>query len=96
MIARIPFGRFMLFFIITTILFGVFGLLFGFISDFFLFYRIVAAYSAIAAATSLVFWLIVTLFVPKSLLMPGSSLMGIKWMTGCFAKFRMSGLHYCR
>jgi len=74
---RFPFGRLMLFFLITAGLFGVFGFAFHSINPIFGFYKDIARFSLMASAVCLVLCLTVTLFRPKSLFEPGRSLYGV-------------------
>lgn len=94
MICRFPFGRIALFSLITAVLFGVFGLLFGLISPFFLFYRTIAMCALAVMGICLVLWLAVTLFKPSSMFMPGYSVMReANWLDWLFCKaplFRIS------
>jgi hypothetical protein len=58
----IPFGRMTLFFILTAILFGVFGLIFNLINSFFGFYISIAIYSLYASGVCIVLGLIKAMF----------------------------------
>ena len=75
MLTKIPFGRLMLFFIISAALFGLFSLL-RWVNPFFRFYGNIAVYALIAACISFVLWLTITLFIPKTLIMLGRSIGG--------------------
>ena len=75
MLSRFPFGRLMLYFIISAALFGIFSLL-RWSNPFFGFYANIAVYALMAASICFVLWLIITLFIPKTLIMPGRSFGG--------------------
>lgn len=81
-----PFGRLMLFFLITAALFGLFSL-FRFLNPFFAFYTVIAVVSLMASAVCLVLWLIMTLFKPATLFAPGDSFINDNtFLDGLFCK----------
>jgi len=89
---RIPFGRLMLFFLITACLFGLFSL-FRWFNPFFVLYTDVARYSLMGSAICFVLWLIATLFRPGSLFEPGRSAKDVEWLAEIFCElpyFRIS------
>ena len=81
---KIPFGRLMLFSLITSILFALYGLFLK-IPLFITVYHFITSFSLRAAAICFILWLAITLFCPSSLFEPGQSIGGIiYWLDDLF------------
>ena len=84
----IPFGRLMLWFLITSGLFNVFGRIGSIqsIEILSVFYAGVTGISMALASICLVLWVLFTVIRPSSLFEPGRSIRGIGWLDDLFCE----------
>lgn len=81
---KIPFGRLMLFSLITSFLFGLY-VPFLKLPLFIMVYDFIRSFSLLAAAICFILWLAITLFCPSSLFESGQSISGnIYWLDDLF------------
>lgn len=81
---KIPFGRLMLFALITSFLFGLCEPFLK-LPLFIMVYHFIISFSKLAAAICFLLWLAITLFCPSSLFEPGQSISGnTYWLDDLF------------